>query len=160
MSFSPRHLRFVGSREVRGLHVKRYHVSVDGERIAADIVAAADAFLPELLPAADQAHNRAAFSVLHRGEDAVWLLLYTWVWDVIVHCRAASAGGPHWDGFDCTDVLTEFRELRHPLIGCIWELPVLVHERAAWVRHVVEPERPDLDAYLGDVRPDGWVGGS
>jgi hypothetical protein len=35
--------------------------------------------------------------------------------------------------------------------ACAWDLAVIGHERAAWVRHVLaRAEGPDLDAYLGD----------
>ena len=41
--------------------------------------------------------------------------------------------------------------------ACAWDLAVIGHERAAWVRHVLaRGEGPDLDAYLSD-RLDGEV---
>ena len=49
-------------------------------------------------------------------------------------------------------------ELTIPLIGCTYELGVLVHERAAWLRHVFGTGKPDLDAYLADVMPTGPIG--
>ena len=35
-------------------------------------------------------------------------------------------------------------------IACVWDLSVVAHEREAWIRHVLVPEVPDLDAYLED----------
>jgi hypothetical protein len=32
------------------------------------------------------------------------------------------------------------------------------HERDAWVRHMLLPDKPDLDAYLADFMPDGLTG--
>jgi hypothetical protein len=43
-------------------------------------------------------------------------------------------------------------------VGCVWELAVLEHERAAWVRHMLTPAEPDLAAYLADRPADGPVG--
>lgn len=43
-------------------------------------------------------------------------------------------------------------------IGCVWELPPIRHERDAWVRHMLVPDRPDLGAYLSDSMPDGMTG--
>ena len=40
----------------------------------------------------------------------------------------------------------------------MWELAPLVHERDAWVRHMLAPDQPDLDAYLADYLPDGTTG--
>jgi hypothetical protein len=37
------------------------------------------------------------------------------------------------------------------LTACAWDLAVIGHERAAWVRHVLaRAQGPDLDAYLAD----------
>jgi len=72
------------------------------------------------------------------------------VYGEILHCRAANAslsGGP------------VFTPLTEPLIGCVWELPALVHERSAWVRHGLQPSSPAVAAYLDDFLPEGPVGG-
>ncbi|GAB1512853.1 hypothetical protein JCM33774_48950 [Actinophytocola sp. KF-1] len=132
--------------------VKQYLVTVTEQPVEAAVVAAGQAYLPKLLPsaAASDPTPRVAFSVLHQGVDAVWLNLYAWVYGEIVHCRAANA--------DVT-APTTFTPLTEPLIGCVWELPALVHERSAWVRHGLRPETPDVAAYLADVLPDGPVGG-
>ncbi len=34
----------------------------------------------------------------------------------------------------------------------------LEHERSAWVRHILQPDEPDLAAYLADQRPPGPAG--
>jgi hypothetical protein len=159
MSFTERFARPGPPIEVDGWTVKPYQVAVTAEPIASGVVAAAWEFLPKLLPASlthpAVAHEQAgsprfAFAVLHQGTDALWLNLYTWVYQMILHCRAASS--PSGD--------VAFAELGEPLIGCVWELPVLVHERSAWVRHILTPDRPDLDGYLADGLPEGLVGGA
>ena len=151
MGFDERYLRPAGVVTVSGWQVKQYRVTVRDEPVAAAVLAAAEQFMVKLLPAAESADGtpRVAFSVLHKGMDAIWLNLYAWVQEAIVHCRAASAplAAP-----------TSFAELSEPLIGCVWELPVLAHERSAWVRHVMRPLRPELDGYLDDWLPEGPVG--
>jgi hypothetical protein len=151
MGFDERYLRPAGVVTVSGWQVKQYRVTVRDEPVGAAVLGAAEQFLAKLLPAADAAGDmpHVAFSVLHKGLDAVWLNLYAWVREAIVHCRAASAplAAP-----------TSFAELSQPLIGCVWELPALVHERSAWVRHLLRPQRPELDGYLADWLPEGPVG--
>jgi hypothetical protein len=151
MAFHERYLRPAGVATVSGWQVKQYRVTLDDPPIDEPVVVAAERFLSKLLPAsaASDQTPRVAFSVLHKGEDAVWLNLYAWVLGEIVHCRAANA---------TLSAPTEFSELTEPLIGCVWELPALVHERSAWVRHILQPERPALDAYLADWVPEGPVG--
>ena len=51
-----------------------------------------------------------------------------------------------------------FVVLDRPWIGCVWELPPIAHERDAWVRHMLVPDKPDLHAYLADAMPDGLTG--
>lgn len=144
--------------EADGWTIKPYQLAVTDQPIASAIVDTAWEFLPKLLPVSlthpalvqDQAATpRFAFAVLHQGTDALWLNLYTWVYGMILHTRAASSRLDH----------VAFAELDEPLIGCVWELQALVHEQAAWVRHVMAPPSPDLDSYLADVLPAGPVGG-
>jgi hypothetical protein len=79
------------------------------------------------------------------------------VWDNVLECHAAVAGVPF---LGCSDEdPTNFTELAKPWIGCVWELPAIEHERSAWVRHMLAPDRPDLSAYLDDVPAEGMFGG-
>jgi hypothetical protein len=152
MGFSERYLRPGGVVPVADWRVKQYLVTVTDAVLDSATVEAATAFLPKLLPtaAATDATPRVAFSVLHKGVDAIWLNLYAWVYGEILHCRAANA---------YFDAPTVFTPLREPLIGCVWELPALVHERSAWVRHGLQPPDPAVEAYLADFLPEGPVGG-
>ncbi|MEU9888635.1 hypothetical protein [Sphaerisporangium sp. NPDC051011] len=125
--------------------------------IETEIQRAAYAFLPRLLPDPDETPP-AAFTVLHRGRDtACYLNAYTWVWGNVIECRTAVADVPFL-GSEDTD-LARFSEIGKPWIGCVWELPPLEHERAAWVRHMLVPDEPRLPAYLADAFPEGPVGG-
>jgi hypothetical protein len=155
MAFQPRQLSVLRPIEIGGRQIKRYHVSALDAPIEDEIRSAAEAFVPALLPPADETPP-ASFLVLHRGHDAAYLLVYSWVWDNVLHCRTASAGSEFLGSVD--GALTEFREVRKPWIGCVWELPALTHEPAAWVRHMLIPETPDLPGYLADTLPPGLVG--
>lgn len=53
---------------------------------------------------------------------------------------------------------THFVPVERPWIGCVWELPPIQHERDAWVRHLLAPDTPDLDAYLVDSLAEGTTG--
>jgi hypothetical protein len=155
MPFTERRLSIEPPVEVAGRQVKRYHVTIAQEPVEPDIVTAAMAYLPELLAPMDTTPP-AAFIVLHRGRDAVYLNAYSWVWDNVLHCRTASAGSGFLGSID--GELTDFHQLHHPWIGCVWELPPLAHERSAWVRHMLMPPQPQMSAYLADALPPGPVG--
>ncbi len=149
MSFSEKYLRALGPVPVGGRQVKRYHVSIEPE-IEDSVQQAAYAFLPRLVAPPDDETPPAAFAIVHRGGGAgAYLNAYSWVWGNVIECRTAAAGVPF---LGCVDEdPRHFTELRRPWIGCVWELAPLGHERAAWIRHVLAPERPDLAGYLADV---------
>ncbi|MGW1066621.1 hypothetical protein ACWD4F_19165 [Streptomyces aureus] len=141
--------------EVAGRRIKRYHVTADPAGIEPEIVRAAYATLPRLLPEPDGTPP-ATFVVLHRGDDSTYLCAYSWVWDNVLHFRAAAAGQPV---LGCPDRdPAHFTVTQLPWIGCVWELPPILHERDAWVRHLLAPEVPDLDAYMTDSLPEGTTG--
>ncbi|MFI5801789.1 hypothetical protein [Streptomyces sp. NPDC051561] len=151
--FQEKHLRILPPIEVSGRRIKRYHVTLDPAGIAPDVEKAAYEILPDLLPAPDGTPP-AAFVILHKGGDSgAYLNAYTWVWDNALHFAGAMAGQP---ALGCPDEdPTHFLPLTGPtrernLIGCVYELPPLLHERDAWVRHVLTPAVPDLEAYVAD----------
>jgi hypothetical protein len=156
VTLTPKQLRSKPRCTIADRRFKRYHVNGDGSEIDLAVQAAAYAFVPKLLPDFDDGTEPAGFIVLHQGANGVYLNVYSWVWDNVVHARAAAAGEPC---FGCEPGnLTDFREIDRPLVGCTWELAALAHEPAAWVRHVAGAESPDVHGYLADVLADGPVG--
>lgn len=157
MSFQQKHVHSLPAVERAGRHVKRYHITREPDGvIGADVVDAAYAVADKLLPAPDGEMPPASWIVLHEGKSAMYLCVYSWVWGNAVHSQGASAGEPY---LGCEDKdLTNFVILSEPLVGCVWELPAMAHERTAWVRHMLSPEAPDLDGYLADTLPDGPIG--
>jgi hypothetical protein len=158
MAFTEKFLRVPGIIDVGGRQVKRYHVTTVDADVDDDIQQAAYDLLPRLLAPTDETPP-TAFVVLHRGADtAAYLNAYSWVWDNVIECHTAAAGVPF---LGCPDSdPAHFTELAKPWIGCVWELPPLSHERSAWVRHMLAPDRPDLSAYLSDVLTEPLVGGA
>jgi len=159
MAFTEKLLRVPPPIEVGGRRIKRYHVAADPAGIDPRVEKAAYAILPGLLPDPDGTPP-ATFVVLHRGgDDGAYLNAYSWVWDNVLHFAGAAAGQPVL-GCPNSDP-THFVPLDRGLIGCVWELPPILHERDAWVRHMLapdDPDRPDLDAYLADSLPEGTTG--
>lgn len=157
MTFKPKYVRSLPVAEMEGRVVKPYHITrePDGE-LAQDIVEAAYAVAAKLMPAPDDEMPPATWIVLHEGKDVMYLCVYSWVWGNVVHARGAAAGEPY---FGCPDKdLTNYVVLTEPMIGCVWELPTLAHERTAWVTHMLTPDEPDLAGYLADTLPDGPIG--
>ncbi|MCD9877196.1 hypothetical protein [Streptomyces guryensis] len=168
MPFTEKFLTVPPPVEVAGRRIKRYHVTADPAGIAPGVEKAAYEILPELLPEADGTAP-ATFVVVHRGnDDGAYINAYSWVWDNVLHYANAAAGQPVLGCPDKDPTLPHSR-LRSsggtpiirpelPWIGCVFELPPIQHERDAWVRHMLVPEVPDLDAYLSDSLPAGTTG--
>jgi hypothetical protein len=157
VTFTDKLLLAPGVVSVAGRQVKRYHVASLGQDIEADVQEAALGFIAELLPPPDEETPPAGFMVLHRNSQGSFLDAYSWVWGNVIECRTAAAGIPFLGCDD--DNPRNFTALTRPWIGCVWELAPFGHERSAWVRHVLQPDPPDLDAYLADTFPEGMVGG-
>ncbi|TKK86835.1 hypothetical protein FDA94_20465 [Herbidospora galbida] len=152
MAFAEKILTVPPPIEVGGRHVKRYHVGSPEPHVEK----AAYALLPDLLPEPDGTPP-ASFVVLHRGGDTgAYLNVYSWAWDNALRFTGA-AGGQRFLGCPDDDP-AHFVRLAPDFIGCVYELPPITHERDAWVRHVLAPERPDLAAYLTDSLPEGMTG--
>ncbi|HUQ59859.1 hypothetical protein [Lentzea sp.] len=157
MAFYEKQLAVKEPLVIAGRHVKRYEVVTPGLEITDDVRAAAYAFLPTIYPDFEDPTPPATVTVLHRSAAGMYLNAYNWVWDNVLHCRTAVSGDQPFLGSTDPD-LTRFSVIPKDLIGCVWELPPLEHERRAWVRHVLEPGAPDLEAYLHDVMSEGLVG--
>jgi len=157
MPFDDKRLTTLDPVTIRGYEMKRYHIDQTAQPLTPDVVAAAYAAIERLLPAIDEGTPPAGWIVVHRGAGTgAYALAYTWVWDNVIELHSAAAGQPV---IGCADEdPTNFVELHKPWIGCVWELAVLEHERAAWVRHVLDEDEPDIEGYLKDCCTESLVG--
>lgn len=159
MTFQPKQIRSRPTVTTGSRLMKRYDVTNTTDPISSEVEQAALAILPQLVAPPDNPGDRTAgWVILHEGGDGVAMFLtsYSWVWDNVVEVHAAVAAEPH---VGCPDRdSTNFVLLERPWMGCTWELAPFGHERSAWVRHMFGAEKPDLDAYLADVVPDGPAG--
>jgi hypothetical protein len=82
--------------------------------------------------------------LIHTGTDAVYLLLNVWVGEAMLrqHVWVAPLQNPvEFESFAATAITC-----------CVWEMAVLIHERSAWLRHMLQRVGgPDVDGYLSDV---------
>ncbi len=110
------------------------------------------------MPQPDDETPPAGWLVLHTGANGAYLCAYSWVWGNVVEMRSAVAGEPY---LGCPDTdPANFGVFDRRWIGCIWELAPFGHERSSWVRHILEPDLPDLTGYINDTLPEGRTGGA
>jgi hypothetical protein len=148
----PRPVTHYGVELINGWPTKLHGLAVEGEP-EQELVAAARRIAAATLPgtgqvgaASDGATSdglRAAFVIAHQARPACFVLVY-W-WSGAVDLSLAYFRSP-------LDRPTALAPMPAFATGCVWELALAAHERAAWVRHLLTGE-PDLDAYLGEVPP-------
>ena len=151
-TYQPRHYEQLGIWEEGPFRLKAYAIRHDGVSagsVAAsrELIAAARAHSAKRLIAAAGGghHHGLGFVVLHAGLVAHWLLVDWWAHgDICCHLLSRSE---HQSPLD-------FRPESRPLLGCVWELPILSFERDAWVKTMLR-ENPDSDAYLANRFPEG-----
>jgi hypothetical protein len=157
MPFLDKFVRAQPVLDLAGRQVKPYHITREpGTTLAPAIVEAAYAMAEQMLAPPDHEMPPASWLVLHEGTNSTYLCVYDWVWGNAVEVISAAAGEPYLGCPD--DDPAHFVPNSRILAGCVWELTLLEHERAAWVAHMLTPDEPDLGAYLADIAADGPVG--
>jgi hypothetical protein len=82
--------------------------------------------------------------IVHRGADATFALLDWWVGTNMLRHQVWAAPNDH------ATALVSIADTH--IAMCVWELAVIQHERAAWLRHVLTPDAAgNLDAYFADT---------
>lgn len=142
--YRPRRTEPLGVLEVAGWSVKLTAITADdrlpddGEVAAA--VRAVERHLPQ--PARTESRPGVAFVIVHRGAEALWVILGRWELDILYH-RTFRAG------LGTTDLSLVADE---GPTACVWELLVIDHERRCWVAHMLaRPDDPDRAGYLAST---------
>lgn len=142
--YRPRRTEPLGVAERAGWRIKLIGITADRDLPGAAEVAAAVAVTESELPRPARSVTRGGvgFCIVHRGTEALWVLVCWWELDILYQrLWRAELGG------------TDLRVV--PPDGptaCVWELLAIDHERQAWVRHVLaRPEAPDFAGYLASA---------
>ncbi|MCC6242412.1 MAG: hypothetical protein IT353_06200 [Gemmatimonadaceae bacterium] len=158
--YEPRHIQFAGIEQLAGCRLKRYHIlrkhHVAHDSLVSDALHTAEAYIVATQERAAVKESRwwtlpshrVGSLVVHEGADANFVLIDMWVDENMLrhHVWSSPRGGGALQSTRDTD-----------LAVCVWELAVIQHERAAWLRHVLRNDAPeDIDAYLRDTI-DAWV---
>ncbi len=150
--YAPRYFGQLGLWTVGRFRLKAYGINHQyqdsADIVPKEITEAARLHADRLQEAAEAQgqHFGLGYVVLHQGTAANWLLINWWIQGGI-RCQLLSRA-EH-------DAPIFFSPASGPLIECVWEALVTSHERAAWVRHIMN-DVPDEGAYLSDWMQSGW----
>lgn len=157
--YRPRRVRFLHLASRHGTTLKVYAITMDDDDLPAGAVdAAMDAAFAYLTADAPPCvaagvdwtrlpGHGAGSLVVHAGREALFAVLDYWTDENMLRHQVWAA--PRAVG----SIRPAFESLSPSGIAmCVWELAVIQHERAAWLRHVLTPSgQSDIAAYLGDV---------
>lgn len=141
--YKPRQFHFHGTKEAGDICLKLYSITADG-RNTPDMTQIGDIAETELLasPIPALPHRGLGYVICHAGEVANWLLIRVWREGEIVMglLRTVEDGSA--------------KQVEEPLIECIWEAAVSVHEREAWIKAMIE-DGGGKETYLANSLEDG-----
>lgn len=142
--YKPRPIRFLEVKQVGEWKVKIHTISINSEFPSQRLIAAATANLSDWLAESKFTHYRIAILIVHEGREGNFVSLGWWVDECMLrlYVRFSPADAPErFESFE-----------QNTVVGCIWELAVVCHERTAWTKHILQkPDSPDFQAYLDET---------
>jgi hypothetical protein len=146
--YSPRAAWFEDMIECGPAAIKLSVISADGGVPAPETFAAArNVIAAEAATLEATPHLGAGFAILHRGEEANWLLLLWWTF-------GATAARKLWRA-ELDDDSASFAPVDPIYMACVWELGIIDFERRAWMATAMSGS--PLSEYLAHTLPRGTV---
>ncbi|WP_242184579.1 hypothetical protein [Saccharopolyspora soli] len=136
VTFTLRRTDFHGLVVAGEWRLKLYAISADGQGVPEQLRDGAVETARSHLPAG----SGCGFLIVHRGEDATWLLVHWWQGDIL--CQHLLRAGGTAGGFEPAE---------DHLFACVWELHVIDHERRSWAINGLDGSPEGLRRYLGDA---------
>lgn len=141
--YTPRATRMACIHKCCGWTLKVYEVCFGSHSMPADQLAKTLDFVEKNVPwpSVSISGQNAGFVIVHRGRDAMWLIVHVWQSDILVQFAfQATLLEP-----------VDFVRLRSDgMCGCVWELEVIKHERDAWVRCSMGSDDRAAETYWND----------
>lgn len=145
--FKPRQIQFYGVVKASNWQVKVYKQTKNERFSAQATFEAVLTHLPAWMEIPSQtslAVYEQAFLIVHEAREGTWILLYWWTGGEMLNRSTWFAT------FDEPEQLIHQPE--NDRLVCVWELEIVMHERHAWIRHVLDkPMMPDFAGYNVDV---------
>lgn len=105
--------------------------------------------IPSWLKKIEESSNlpvyKQAFAIVHEAREGVWILLNWWTGGEMIETKV------YFSSFQTPQRITDSPFGKNSLL-CVWELEVFAHERAAWIKNILErAAKPDFENYKNDI---------
>lgn len=147
-TYKPRKVEFNQLVKLDDWCVKVYTITLNENFKSQEILNAALKELPIWVENAKKSFlktHKNAFLILHEGREGVWILMNWWTDGEILETKV------YFGDYNDPDKVKESIYKPKSLI-CTWELAVVIHERKAWIKHVLQnAKNPKFEEYSKDV---------
>ena len=142
-SYQKRNIQFDEKVYLENWVVKVYTITTKATFESREVLINVKNELHTLLKEANN-HHDSAFLIVHEGTDGVWSLVNWWTGNEMLRTNT------YFTSYKEEENISLF-----PTSGsmaCVWELPIINHEKDAWIKHVLmKASSPDFQTYYKDV---------
>lgn len=141
--YQPRKIQFQKIILWENWKIKLYTITTKESFTSSSILATIKEKLSSLFGEAKDHHN-SGFIIIHEGTDGVWTLSNWWTDKEMLRTNTYFT--------DYQDINCISLDPKTGSMACVWELPIINHEKDAWVKHILKQvEEPDFDKYFKDI---------
>lgn len=84
---------------------------------------------------------KVATLIVHEGREGIFTLVNWWIDENMLQNHV------YFSSYDAPQKFIDYS--KKGITACVWELAVIIHERAAWIDHVLKrASNPDVKGYL------------
>ena len=147
-SYRDRQILFRETRLVRDWWIKVYTITLNSKfestETCSTVLERLDRFVLEGPGHSGLPSHHHAFLIIHEAREGVWILFSWWTGGEMLQTEGY---------FSSYEAPTKIERSNHVgSLVCVWELAVFIHERSAWIRHILSTAgRPRFESYRSDV---------
>ncbi|MEM9894745.1 MAG: hypothetical protein AAF789_00120 [Bacteroidota bacterium] len=145
--YKPRQIAYSGITRINDWVIKVYTITLHELFRSSQVYASIMNSLEEMLAKAFSSTlptHRHAFLIVHEAREGVWVLLSWWTGGEMLETKVQFVS------FDAPTLLKSTPHDGHLI--CVWELEIVQHERAAWIKHVLmNANEPQFLDYQNDI---------
>lgn len=145
--YKPRRIDFIQNVTTGNNHIKVYTITNKEAYASPETLKSCIKALPDWTLDIDNSSlptHRHAFLIVHEAREGVLILLNWWTGGEMLETKIYFA-----DYSTPTKLEPSIFDTKS--LVCIWELEIFIHERKAWISHVLsKAESPDFKNYMKD----------